>query len=814
MLIWAEFYRGGASNHGNTQLKTLTRRKVHPEKQGSSSFQFYDCVMAGVKRKLVSVTNIPEMIPPAPSSSTRPQRTAETATSHSLLALNLSSSSSFLDPAEMAILKANESKERRKKEETRLELEKIQERVQLTLTEYQPETHDGQRAETPSSKDVDLHAVRSPEELYKLLADVRLRTKYQQHVTVLLLGHEAALEDRERLLQSINEFFQETTAGNTEQLLEEISSEEIDLEEATAGLESALRTAQAAGDRLLEIKKGMGQLFAIVQAFPDTKKGRKKLEKALLKAQEEVESLQDQLTVLRGEMETSRDKIARLQKQVDAKTTECEKLKKAVSQVEQLQKTNAGLQSQLTAAKEAAEKAKTELERERKQRLQLMAKKEEAKEVVREVEKAGGADSSKVTELEAALENEKKAVEEFEAKMEAREGEFQEKLATVVAEHEAEVRDMRSRYEDQMKSLMEDDLFSDAGSARDEGDGYQEEAEEAVDAGELLQTPEGGDTPATIEKLKFEYHQREAKLKDELNEAKNKSRKTVTGLKAQLAEAQNRLSDEKNNCQKEIDALQMEKTSIESERDEKCEQISCLEETTASLQVQLDELTAREEERAAKIHQLQSDLQSALAGGAGPSKASRLADLVNRSFEGSPGQMTPASHGLPHSTSPPISVLPMDEVQFSCEPSITQLIHRPFEGGGTPQSVQFPGGQTPFSEGSQFPGGTQFFHGSLNQSGSSRQLGDSTTVNAVSGAPPQGLHMLIQSRLSHHSTQGYTSLPHDHPVVAEWVKAYDLIMKFRDGMVDILRDDDRFENEIEDLRSIEGESTVTTTTMI
>ena len=769
----------------------------------------------------MSVTNIPEMIPPpAPSSSTRPQRTAETATSHPLLTLNLSSSSSFLDPAEMAILKANESKERRKKEETRLELEKIQQRVQQTLTEYQPETPDGQRAETPSAKDVDLHAVRSPEELYKLLADVRLRTKYQQHVTVLLLGHEAALEDRERLLQSINEFFQETTAGNTAQLLEEISSEEIDLEEATAGLESALRTAQAAGDRLLGIKKDMGQLFAIVQAFPDTKKGRKKLEKALLKAQEEVESLQNQLTVLHGEMETSRDKIARLQKQVDAKTTECEKLKKAESQVEQLQNTNAGLQSQLTAAKEAAEKAKTEMERERKERLQLMAKKEEVKEVVRGVEKAGGADSSKVAELAAALENEKKAVEELEAKIEAREGEFQEKMATVVAEHEAEVQEMRSRYEDQMKSLMEDDLFSDAGSARDEGDGHQEESEEGVDAGELLQIPEGGDTSATVETLKFEYHQQELKLKDEVNEVKNKSRKTVTGLKAQLAEAQNRLSDEKNNCQKEIDALQMEKTSIESERDEKCEQISSLEETTASLQAQLDELTAREEERAAQIDQLQSDLQSALAGrlgGAGPPKACRLADLDNRSsqwLEGSPGQMTPASCGRPHSTSPPLPVLPMDEVQFSCEPSATRLFHQPFEGGGTPRSVHFPGGQTPFSEGSQFPGGTQFFHGSLDQSGSSRQLGDSTTVNAVSGAPPQGLHMLIQSRLSHHSPQGYTSLSHDHPVVAEWVKAYDLIMKFRDRMVDMLRDDDRFENEVEDLRSVEGESTVTSTAMI
>ena len=757
--------------------------------------------MAGIKKKLVSVTNIPEMIPPPPPAA--PSTSSRHAPSHPLLTLNLSSSSSsFLDPAELAILKANESKERRKKEETRIELEKIHERIQHTLTEYQPQTPDGQRAETPSAKDVDLHAVRSPEELYKLLADVRLRTKYQQHVTVLLLGHEAALEDRERLLQSINEFFQETTAGNTAQLLEEISSEEIDLEEATSGLESALRTAQAAGDRLLEIKKDMGQLFAIVQAFPDTKKGRKKLEKALLKAQEEVELLQNQLTVLRGEMESSRDKITRLQKQVDSKTAECEKSKKAASQVEQLKKSNTELQSQLTAAKEAATKAKTELEKERRERLQLLAKKEEVREVVKEVEKVG-ADSSRVSELEAALENEKRVVGGLEAQIKAKGGEFQEKMAAVVADHEAEVQEMRSRYEEQMKSLMEDDLFSDTGSA---GDRYQEETEEAFDAGEL---PEGGD----VAELKIEYQQRESKLRDELNEVKSKSRKTVTGLKAQLAEAQNRLADEKNNRQTEIDALGVDRTSIEMERDEKCEQISSLEETTASLQAQLEELTAREEERMAQIHQLQTDLQSAMAtrlAGAGPLKGSRLTDLANRSSQwsdGSPGQMSPASRGLPHPTSPPLPVLPMDEVhQFSCEPSATHLLHQPFEGGGTPQSVQFPGGQTPYSDGSQFPGGTQFFHGSLDQSGSSRQLGESTAANAASAAPPHGLHMLIQSRLSHHSPHGSTSLSHDHPVVTDWVKAYDLVMKFRDGMVDILRDEERFENEVEDLRSIEGES--------
>ena len=47
------------------------------------------------------------------------------------------------------------------------------------------------------------------------------------------------------MLNSLDEFFQETQAGNTEQLISELEAEEIDFEEATLGLESALATATA-----------------------------------------------------------------------------------------------------------------------------------------------------------------------------------------------------------------------------------------------------------------------------------------------------------------------------------------------------------------------------------------------------------------------------------------------------------------------------------------------------------------------------------------------------------------------------------------
>lgn len=722
-------------------------------------------------RKKVSVTTIPSV----QSSFTRPMSPAKLHRGQEDPFL-LRSSSSCLDPAEQALLAASESKVRRKKEETRMELEKIQERIHYTLTEYQGPKVDEE--EEQSTNEIDLHAVESPEELYKLLTDVRLRTKWQQHVTVLLLGHEAAVEDGEKLLQSIHEFFQETQAGNTAQLLEEVASEEIDLDEATEGLESALRTAQTAGDRLLEIKRDMAQLFSIVKTFPDTKKGRKKMEKALLKAQEEVGSLQTQLQGMQKELEGSKEKSGRLQKQIDSKTTECEKLRKTAAQVDQLQKTNAELQSELVKAKEAAQKAKGDSEREKQERLSLLAKKDDVKEIVK-------VDSDQVQELQAALEREKEAMERLKAELDAKESEFHKEREALVAEHEAEVQEMRSRYEEQMKSLVEDDLFSDTGG-EEEREYEEREGDEEVDLGtgetEMDGQEDGLASKSAVEQLKMEYQQREKKLKEEL---KNKSRKTITGLKVQLTEAENRHVDMCSGLQKQIDTLEREKKSNDAERESK--------------EAQLAEAATREAEQQSHITQLQREIVTLAARmeGAGPDVASNLPQLVNRSAQWS-------EHHPSSSNSPPIPILPMDEVLYSYEPSADQLHPQAFPGG-TPQSVlsQFPGG-TPFSEGSQqiqFPGG---FPASLDHSPASH-LGSPLQEFSAHAQPQNALHMLAQSRLSHHSPQAATTLSHNHPVVSEWIKAYDLVMKFRDGVVDMLCDDERFDNEVEDLRSIEGE---------
>ena len=714
----------------------------------------------------------------------------------------------FLDPAQQVLLAASESKLKRKKEETRLELEKIQERIEYALNEYQ--LGEGVSEGEDEEREVDLRTIESPHELYKLLGDARLRAKYQRRVTVVLVGLEEAVEGRERLLQSLHEFFQETRAGNTDQLLDDVASEEIDFNEATAGLESALLTAQAAASRLLEIKKDMGQMFSIVQTYPDTKKGRKRLEKALLKAHEEVEGLKTQLLEVGVDLEGSREKCGKLQKQVDAKSAECERLRKMSGQIEQLQQANTGLTSELSSVKETLEKTQAELDRERQGR--LLAKMQAVKEVVK-------VDESKVQELEAALATERDSRVQLEAKMAAREGEFQREKEALMAEHEAEVQDMRGRYEEQMRSLMVDDVFSEAGSQVEVGGGAGEEVSGSdVEGGEggregegvnEIDTADALEDQATqqegrssglasksfTERLKKEHQLREKKLLEEINEVKSKSRKTITSLRAQVMEVESKHSDQLTTLQKEAAELTRQKESLDEERVELSKAVASLGEEKASLETQLREVVEREKQNEVRILELQQELEETAAAKleeVAPEKAARLMQLVNRSAQWSevppqsglitPGSLEATSTPLPSHPLPPI--VPMDEVPHGSAASSLQL------------------------DSQTFPKGTPLLPASLYQSVVSLEppLGSPLQTNATPTGPahpPDALRMLAQSRLSHHSppTSGLSA---DHPIISEWIKAYDIVMKFRNSIADMLSEDNRFENEVEDLRRVEA----------
>ena len=352
-------------------------------------------------------------------------------------------------PAGVVLRKVEEAQRNRKQAETRLALEKIHDRIQYTLNNFEGPLEEAEKRKS----DVNLEVVEDPAQLYDLLSDSRLRSKYQQNFTVFIVGYEEKCENREMLLTSLQEFFEETQSGGTQSLLDKLESEEIDFDEVTSGLESAMDTAQNAAEKLLKIKKDMSQLIAIVGAYPDTKKGRKKLEKALLNAQEEVDGLTTSLNEVRSELEQNKERCEQIQKQLDFKTQECAKLRPMADKTRLLQVGNDSLKKEVTSLQASLAKAEEDLTEAKKR---IPTKKETFTKAAATV-----MDQGKINQLETKLAEERERNSSLKAEMEAASNEQQAALESLRAQHEVEIQEMRGRYEEQMKSLMEDDLFGD-----------------------------------------------------------------------------------------------------------------------------------------------------------------------------------------------------------------------------------------------------------------------------------------------------------------------------------------------------------------
>lgn len=587
-------------------------------------------------------------------------------------------------------------------------------------------------------------------------------SRYYQHITVFIVGIEEQLEERERLLHSLEEFFLETQAGNTRQMLEEVAAEEVDFDEATLGLESALRTAQGAAERLLEIKREMGQLFTIMATYPDTKKGRKKLDKALMKAQEEVQSLTGTLQTVQSELEQTKEKCSQLQKAAEAKGTECAKLRKTVEQMKKVQLTNDSLKAELASIQADLKQAQADLEKAKNVPVKV-------EPVVREVVKV---DEEKVRELEAALAQQREAYQKLIMERNELEGRLQTEVESIRTEHESEIQEMRVRYEEQLKSLMEEDEFEETGS-REETDGEQVGGEEERGEGGEEMAVTGveveGDVPVSlvsesfVKRLKTEQQSQEKRLQQELADVKAKSRKMATALRAQLADTENKHVGEVNSLQKEIGQLSMSVDELKQTNTSLHEKLTRLQEEKDAMEKELQESVVVQQEQLAVIHQLQAELERATSD----SSPEKVCKLVNRSAQWSmlSGQTTPKLlgvspfQGFPQATP---SVIPMDEVDLG-----STSLNTPLDA-----SMQ----QMPHC-------GSQAIPFSMDQSavslepapfGSPLLAGSAASETSTRPRPLSTLPLIMQPGLSPSSP---LHLTFDHPVMVEWTKAYDLVIK-------------------------------------
>lgn len=669
------------------------------------------------------------------------------------------------------LIEEAEAKKRRKREETRVALDKIRARIDASLNGWQdasdqgdedfmPDKDDQQQLDTyrdvvqvrseDSSVEVSLDSITDPIKLYELLADVRLRSKYEKKLTVVVVQMDDLHQEKEEVLKSLNHFFEENRESNMNDFIAEIESEGVDIEDATSGIESALETATNAATRLVDIEKEIAQLISIASSYPSSKKGRKKLEKALIKAQDELQSMSITMDSAKKELEESRANCDQLQLTLDSKSKECVKLKKAADQAKKLQLSNDSVKAELSNVSSLLKKAEDEI-------IELQ------KRPVKPVEPQIIVDDNRIKELEKELEESKMLCDTIQARNEEQTTE----LENMKSQYEREIAEMKANHDEQLGSLVVD---------------FEEEIEE-VDTTET----EKKEYDDVREEMREELETREAALQLKLTEVKNNANKIIASLKLQLSNSQNKQEQQREALEGELQAKQ-------EESEKQTARIVDLENALKRLSIELKEVSLKQGESLPIHLNLIPDKHEHASSPASPLvTAAPLPTIPNMQLPTT--QLSKPEYQLTdHSTQWSTAELTTHSTQWS-----DGVLSSNRTVSGSPQSIaseqhppilQMEEVQvlSPLADRSLMMSlgnsSIHHIHGSPQHSGASPLFSGSI----VSGrALTNGEMFLVpNTTVSTSNSPEKRSISPNNPVVQEWSKAVDHIMRFKTNIIEIL----------------------------
>lgn len=163
---------------------------------------------------------------------------------------------------------------------------------------------------------------------------------------------------------------------------------------------------------------------------------------------------------------------------------------------------------------------------------------------------------------------------------------------------------------------------------------------------------------AVAGKIQKEFETREKKLKHDLEEVKAKSRKAVTSLKAQLAEAHSRHASEVDAVKNDLRELEEKLETVQSENAALKEQVEACRQENEGLSLSLRETEGEMNKLKTLANNLQLPVDGEMALGKEAMAMRRDGDFVQQSspqWSDHSEQLTPRSVGAP-------SIQPMDEV--------------------------------------------------------------------------------------------------------------------------------------------------------
>ncbi|XP_078577234.1 uncharacterized protein LOC144862543 isoform X2 [Branchiostoma floridae x Branchiostoma japonicum] len=338
-------------------------------------------------------------------------------------------------PAQLVLDKMARAKAQRREEEMKEELNKIKIRVENTIGSFEM-----QQKWLADQGFTNMEFFDDLAQLEAIISDSVQKKKYQHQVTVFIVGYEQASMERLQLLVQLNEFFVVNSASKEEDTFS--MSPDLDLDDVAESVRSALDTAEKAVLRLGQLNHDLVAFVGTHISAKDSKtKSKKKLEKALNQAKDDVLQLTEKLMNAQAEIKEKEEKITSMFKQMELKTIELQRYKSSAD----LAKKNA----------DKVAEAESELAVKDGELRQLRSKVDELQVMLKQAEDAKETAQNKNRNF--TKENED-LINNLQSKLNFESYKMEDAIEELKAQYKEQITDLKSKHKDEVTQLKDSHL--------------------------------------------------------------------------------------------------------------------------------------------------------------------------------------------------------------------------------------------------------------------------------------------------------------------------------------------------------------------
>uniref|UniRef100_A0A1I8JKQ0 M protein repeat protein n=1 Tax=Macrostomum lignano TaxID=282301 RepID=A0A1I8JKQ0_9PLAT len=287
-------------------------------------------------------------------------------------------------------------------------------------------------------------------ELEKIVSDPQAKKKYLDDVTIFVVGYENKCNSRLHLIEQVSEFLLENEALFDSDLN---SDEPVNFEELNASVESTITSVGELNSRLGDLHRGVVEGLAAHYNSKGAQKQKKKLEKELEALRKDFGELSDKLVHLNSELQDRDLKAQQMARQIENKNAELHKLRAAVEINKAAAAQLAELQAEHDRRGEEIEAVKTDLERLKLETGEEMHRDKMEIELLRD----------QTGKLQAEIDDLKTQLNDAHAQYRAAQNELEElrlnnesRLASMKAKYRRQIASAKKRHEDESAKLQEE----------------------------------------------------------------------------------------------------------------------------------------------------------------------------------------------------------------------------------------------------------------------------------------------------------------------------------------------------------------------